>query len=68
MLHSDDDIPLFVPAVDVPVRLHHLFQRTGPIDDRFQGARLGQFLEVSSITMGKAALPVRAQQHGDQQP
>ena len=49
MLHSDDDIPLFVPAVDVPVRLDHFFQRIGPIDDRLQGARLGQFLEYDEI-------------------
>ena len=49
MFHRDDDIALFVPAVDVPVRLHHLFQRIGPIDDRLQGARLGQFLEYHEI-------------------
>src|SRR5205814_9311227 len=49
MLHSDDDIPLLVPAVDVPVRLDHLFQPIGPIDNWLQGARLGQFLEYDEI-------------------
>ena len=34
MRHSNDHIPLFVSAVDVVVRLHHLFQRIGLIDDR----------------------------------
>jgi hypothetical protein len=38
-----------VPAVDIPVSLHHLFQSIGPIDNRLQGARLSQFLEYDEI-------------------
>ena len=33
MCHSDDDIPLFVSCLDIPVRLGRLFQRIASIYD-----------------------------------
>ena len=49
MLHSDDDISLFVSCFDIPVRLGHLFQRIASIDDRFYLPRLDQLCEEDKI-------------------
>ena len=35
LLHSDDDIALFVPFFNIAMRLDNLFQRITSIDDRF---------------------------------
>ena len=45
MVHSDDDISLFAPLIDIPVRLGNPFQRIAPIDDRFELARFNQVFE-----------------------
>ena len=49
MLHSDDDISLFVPFFDIPVRLGHLFQRIASIDDRFYLSCLNQLCEEEQV-------------------
>ena len=49
MFHSDDDISLFVPFFDIPVRLGHLFQRIASINDRFYLPRLNQLFEEEQI-------------------
>ena len=35
LFHSNDDISLFVPFVNIPVRLNNLFKRIASINDRF---------------------------------
>ena len=49
MLHSDDDISLFVPCFDIPVSLGNLFQRIASIDDRFYLPRLNKLPEENQI-------------------
>jgi hypothetical protein len=49
MLHSDDDIPLFVSCFDIPVRLGSLRQRIAPIDDRFDLPLLNKLSEENQI-------------------
>jgi len=45
MFHCNDHISLFMPFVDIPVRLGHLFQRIESINDRFYLSRLNQLFE-----------------------
>ena len=42
MLHSDDDISLFVSLFDIPVGLGSLLQRIASINDRFNLSRLNK--------------------------
>jgi hypothetical protein len=35
MFHGYGDVALFVPFIDVPVRLYNLRQRIGSVDNRF---------------------------------
>jgi len=44
-LYCDDYAALFVSLVDVPVRVNHLFQGIGPINDRFYLIRLNKLFE-----------------------
>jgi hypothetical protein len=44
--HSDDDISLFVPFFDIPVRLDDLFQRIAPINDHSDFSRFNQFFDA----------------------
>ena len=51
-------LPFLCPPLDVPVCLHHLFQRVYPIDDRLQGTRLGEIpeqIQVRRPHRGKAS-------------
>ena len=45
MLHSYDDIPLFVSFVDIPVCLGDLFKRIAFINDRFYLSRFNKLSE-----------------------
>ena len=45
MLHSYDDIPLFVPFVYIPMSLDNLLQRIASIYDGFKFAGLSQLCE-----------------------
>jgi len=45
MFHGDDDISLFVPFIDIPVSLSHLFQQISSIYDRFQLSRFNKLFE-----------------------
>ena len=47
MLHSYDDISLFVSFFDIPVSLGNLFQRIASIYDRFYLPRLNKLYEES---------------------
>ena len=48
-LQSDDDIALFMPLLDIAVRLDDLLQRIDPVYDRFELARLDQFFEQEQV-------------------
>ena len=41
-LHRNNDIALFAPRFDIPVRVSNLFQRVGAVNDWFQPACLAQ--------------------------
>ena len=43
------NISLFVPLLDIAVRLDDLLQRIDPVDDRFDLARLDQFFEQEQV-------------------
>jgi hypothetical protein len=45
MFHRNDHVSLFMPFVDIPVSLGHLFQRIESINDRFYLSRLYQLFE-----------------------
>ena len=45
LVHRDDDIPLFVSCVDIPVRLGNLFQRIASINNRLKMSRFHQLFE-----------------------
>jgi len=45
MFHRNHYISLFMPFVDIPVRLGHLFQRIASINDWFYLSRLYQLFE-----------------------
>ena len=45
MFQGNYYISLFVPFVDIPVSLGHLFQRIASINDRFYLSRLYQLFE-----------------------
>ncbi len=45
MFHRNYDISLFMPLLDIAVRLDDLLQRINPVYDRFELARLNQFFE-----------------------
>lgn len=49
MRHSNDDIPLFAPCFDVPVRLGRLLQRIASINDRFQLPCLNKLFEKNQV-------------------
>src|SRR5215471_642108 len=49
LLHSDDDISLFVPLVNIPVGLDDLLQGIASINDRFDLARFNQFFQEVEI-------------------
>ncbi len=43
--HCEDDVALFVPRFDIPVRLGRLFQRIAPVDDRPDLARFDELFD-----------------------
>jgi len=45
MFHRNDHISLFMPLLDIAVRLDDMLQRINPVDDRFYLSRLDQFFE-----------------------
>ena len=45
LFHRDDDIPLFVSCVDVPVSLDNVFQRIASVYDRLYLSRFNQLCE-----------------------
>jgi len=45
MLHSDDDVSLFVSLFDIPVCRDNLVQRIAPINDRFELSSLNELFE-----------------------
>ena len=47
LFHSDDDIPLFVSFVDIPVSFDNVCQRITSINDRFYLSRFNEFFEVN---------------------
>jgi hypothetical protein len=49
LLHSNDDISLFVSLVNVPVGLDDLLQGIASVNDRFDLARFNEFFEVHEI-------------------
>src|SRR5579884_455207 len=49
LLHSNDDISLFVPLVHIPVSLNDLLQWITSINDRFDLARFHELFEVYKI-------------------
>ena len=49
MFHRDDHISLFMPLLDIAVRLDDLLQRINPVYDRFKLARLDQFFEQEQV-------------------
>src|SRR5215469_9004314 len=49
LLHRNDDIPLFVPLVHIPVGLDDLLQGIASINDWFDLARFHQFFEVHEL-------------------
>jgi hypothetical protein len=49
LCHSDNNIPLFMPRFDIPVRLGNLLQRIALIDNGFDLARLYQLFDGNSI-------------------
>ncbi|GHO99931.1 hypothetical protein KSF_099790 [Reticulibacter mediterranei] len=49
LLHSNDDISLFVPLVNIPVSLDDLLQGITSINDRFDLACFNQFFQEDEI-------------------
>ena len=49
MFHRNDHISLFMPLLDIAVRLDDLLQRIDPVNDRFELARLDQFFEQEQV-------------------
>ena len=49
MCHSYDYISLFMPLLDIAVRLDDMLQRINPVYDRFKLARLDQFFEREQV-------------------
>ena len=56
MAHSDDHASPFVPFVDIPVSIGHLFQGIASIYDRFYLSRFNKLFEEDQIffTLGCA--------------
>ena len=49
MFHRNDHISLFMPLLDIAVRLDDLFQRIDPVNGRFHLARIDQFFEHEQV-------------------
>src|ERR1700730_13033421 len=49
VLHSNDDVSLFVPLVNIPVSLDNLLQGIASINDRFDLARFNEFFQGDEI-------------------
>ena len=49
MFHHNDDISLFMPLIDIPVRFRNLFQGIAPINDRFYRSCLNQLFDKDEI-------------------
>jgi len=47
--HRNDHISLFMPLLDIAVRLDDLLQRIDPVNDRFELARLDQSFEHEQV-------------------
>ena len=56
MGHRDNDVPLLVPSIDVPVRFGHPFQRVTPINNRLYCSSLEKLPEETK-TVGVFASP-----------
>jgi len=58
VFHRNDHISLFMPFVNIPVRLDDLLQRIASINDRFHLSRLDQFFEHEQVFELVAAVGV----------
>jgi len=57
MAHSYDNASLFVPFVDIPVRLGSLFQGIASIYDRSYLSRLNKLLRKIKSSLRSGAIP-----------
>lgn len=51
MHHSDDDVALFVPLIDIAVRVDNLLQRIVSIDDRFDLPCFDKLFDENKIVL-----------------
>ena len=49
MFHRNGHISLFMPLLDIAVRLDDMLQRINPVYDRFYLSRLDQFFEQEQV-------------------